>query len=113
MKRIILILAILAMALLLSACGGGSEAISLNFEGDDTFQFSPDSASVQAGEEVEVTFKNVGALDHTWTLVAQDLDLIHVRGLPAEPADKQVGQAIVIEVSRGELIRPRRPVPMD
>ena len=74
MKRIILILAILAMALLLSACGGGSEATTLNFEGEDTFQFSPDSASVQAGTEIEVTLDNAGALDQTWTLVAQNLD---------------------------------------
>jgi uncharacterized cupredoxin-like copper-binding protein len=74
MKRIILILAIFAMAHLLSACGGGSEAVSLTFEGEDIFQFSPDSASTQAGEEIEVTFQNVGALDHTWTLVAPNLD---------------------------------------
>lgn len=74
MKRIMLILAIFAMALLLSACGGGSEAVSLTFEGEDTFQFSPGSASVQSGEEVEITFNNIGALDHTWTLVAADLD---------------------------------------
>ena len=74
MKRISLNLAIFAMVLLTSACGGGSEVVSLTFEGEDTFQFSPDSATTQAGEEVEVTFNNVGALDHTWTLVAPNLD---------------------------------------
>lgn len=74
MKRLILIVAILAMALLLAACGGGSEAISLTFEAEDIFQFSPSSASTQAGEELEVTLNNIGALDHTWTLVEEGLD---------------------------------------
>lgn len=75
MKRLTLFLAILAMALLPAACGdGGAETVSLTFDGEDTFHFSPGSAAVQAGVDVEVTLNSVGALDHTWTLVEEGLD---------------------------------------
>lgn len=68
-----------AMALLLAACGGGDgESVALSFEGNDSFQFSPSSASVSAGDEVEVTLNNVGALDHSWVLVGGDADVATV-----------------------------------
>ncbi len=67
-----------AMALLLAACGGGSESVALSFEGSDTFAFTPSSASVSAGDEVEVTLNNVGALEHSWVLVADSADPLTV-----------------------------------
>lgn len=66
------------MALMLAACGGDDDnggSSSLSFEGLDTFQFNPSSASVAAGDEVEVTLNNVGALEHSWTLVGSDADV--------------------------------------
>ena len=75
MKRLLKVLAVFATALLLAACGGGgSEAVSLTFDGKDTFEFSPGSASTQAGVDVEVTLNSVGALNHTWALVEEGLD---------------------------------------
>jgi plastocyanin len=76
MKRLLIFVTILALALLLAACGGDDtpEASALTFEGTDELRFNPATASVPAGSEVTVTFNNVGALEHSWTLVANDTD---------------------------------------
>jgi uncharacterized cupredoxin-like copper-binding protein len=77
-KFTVLTIVLAAMALLLAACGGDDEnggSASLSFEGNDSFQFTPSSASVAAEDEVEVTFNNVGALEHSWTLVGNDADV--------------------------------------
>jgi uncharacterized cupredoxin-like copper-binding protein len=63
-----------AMALLLAACGGDDGPVALSFEGNDSFQFTPSSASVSAGDEVEVTLTNAGALEHSWVLVGEGTD---------------------------------------
>lgn len=67
-----------AMALLLAACGGDGGATALSFDGNDTFQFTPSSATAPAGGEVEVTLNNVGALEHSWTLVGSGVDVATV-----------------------------------
>lgn len=76
MKRLLMFVTILALALLLAACGGDDapEATALTFEGTDSLQFNPATASVPAGSEVTVTFNNSGALEHSWALVANDAD---------------------------------------
>jgi uncharacterized cupredoxin-like copper-binding protein len=81
MKRLMMFVTIVALALLLVACGGGDdepEAASLTFEGNDSLQFSPATASVPAGSEVTVTLNNTGALEHSWTLVGNDADVATV-----------------------------------
>jgi plastocyanin len=81
MKRLVMFVTILALALLLVACGGddnGGETASLSFEGTDSLQFNPATASVPAGSEVTVTFNNAGALEHSWTLVGSDADVATV-----------------------------------
>lgn len=75
MKRFFLHLALMGLALALVACGGGQpDSISLNFEGNDDLRFVPEGATVTDSSKVEVTLKNVSAIDHTWTLVASDTD---------------------------------------
>ena len=75
MKRLTLILALMAIAVLLAACGGGEpEATTLSFDGLEPFAFNPDAASANAGGQVEVTLNNVGALEHSWSLVSGDAD---------------------------------------
>jgi nitrite reductase (NO-forming) len=73
-KHRILILVLAAAVLLLAACGGDSGPTALSFEGNDTFQFNPSSATVSSGAEVEVTLTNVGALEHSWVLIGSDTD---------------------------------------
>jgi plastocyanin len=77
MKRLTLIATGLLLAVLLAACSGGAagpQAVNLTFDGNDAFQFIPDTAEVPAGSEVTVTFNNVGVLEHTWTLIPPGLD---------------------------------------
>lgn len=82
MKRLVMFVTILALALLLVACGGGDEngnaTASLTFEGNDSLQFNPATASVPAGADVTVTFNNTGALEHSWTLVTNNADVATV-----------------------------------
>jgi plastocyanin len=66
------------LLVMLAACGGGGDSTKLAFEGNDAFQFSPAAAEVKAGGQAEVTFKNVGVLQHTWVLVPDDVDLATV-----------------------------------
>lgn len=76
-KFTVLTLVLVAMAFLLAACGGGEEEsgpVALSFEGSDSFAFTPASASVSAGDEVEVTLTNTGALEHSWALIGSDAD---------------------------------------
>lgn len=91
-KKIVVLLAVLAMALLMAACGGGDgsgsettapEPVSLSFAGLDEFRYDPESASVPSGAQVTVNFTNEGALEHDWMLVADGTD---VNTLTAEDA---------------------------
>lgn len=90
-KKIVVLLAVMAMALLMVACGGSEgggettapEPVSLSFTGLDEFRYDPESASVQAGAPVTVNFTNAGALEHDWMLVAEGTD---VNALTAEDA---------------------------
>lgn len=89
-KKIIVLLAVLAMAFLMAACGGGGggetaapEPVTLAFTGLDTFKYDPASASVATGAPVTVNFTNGGVLEHDWMLVAEGTDL---NSLTAEDA---------------------------
>jgi nitrite reductase (NO-forming) len=59
------------------ACGGDSapEEVDLAFEGLDTLRFVPDSASVPANTQINVTLTNAGSLEHDWVLVSPGIDL--------------------------------------
>ena len=65
---------------LLAACGGNivrandTAPVRLIVEGADTFQFTPDKASIPAESEVALTFKNVGNLDHNLIIAAGEMD---------------------------------------
>jgi uncharacterized cupredoxin-like copper-binding protein len=75
-----LIFLLACAAFLLAACGGNiveakdTAPVRLTIEGADTFQFTPDKASIPAESEVALTFKNVGNLDHNFIIAAGEID---------------------------------------
>ena len=88
-KRLLLLMSLTILALLLAACSGGGAdgGISGDAYGDaysaaasagpksfevsvkDEFTFQPNALTVQAGEEVEVTFKNTGSVNHAFVIL--------------------------------------------
>ena len=72
MRKLLVVLTAVTLTLLLAACGGPGE-VSLEFEGNDMFQFTPATAVVPAGSQVTVTFNNVGVLEHNWVLIPNDV----------------------------------------
>jgi plastocyanin len=82
MKRLLFVLLLLVAAALLAACGGeeasGPEPFAITITGDDAFVYDPASFSVETGAEVNLTFKNIGGLDHNWIVVTEDTDVLTV-----------------------------------
>lgn len=84
MKRMWLVLLIFVAAASLVACGGGGEEASepepfaITITGDDAFVYDPNEFSVATGTEVNLTFKNIGGLDHNWMLVTENTDVLTV-----------------------------------
>jgi uncharacterized cupredoxin-like copper-binding protein len=80
LRKIVVLLAVLAVCGLLAACGGGGgdaapEPVTLSFSGLDEFRYDPESASAPTGAQVTVNFSNAGALEHDWMLVAEGTDV--------------------------------------
>lgn len=88
MKKIRLLVLLSALALALVACGSDdtTEGTSGTDEGSNEdvaaisveafdFGFEPSSLSVDAGEEVEVTFTNTGDAPHTFTSEELEVDI--------------------------------------
>ncbi|MEW5987131.1 MAG: plastocyanin/azurin family copper-binding protein [Chloroflexota bacterium] len=95
MKRLANLFSLFILAVWLAACGGGPEPAALSFDGEDTFKFTPASATVAAGAEVTVTLNNKGALAHSWTLLAAGVD-------PTTATDANaIGGATTGEVAAG------------
>lgn len=82
MKRVLFVLLLIIAAALLAACGGeeasGPEPFAITITGDDAFVYDPASFSVETGAEVNLTFKNIGGLDHNWIVVTADTDVLTV-----------------------------------
>lgn len=88
MKKIRLLVLLSALALVLVACGsedatdgtsgtddGSNEDVAaISVEAFD-FGFEPNSISLDAGEEVELTFTNTGGAPHTFTSEELDVDI--------------------------------------
>jgi uncharacterized cupredoxin-like copper-binding protein len=60
--RVVLVIA-MALIVLLAACGGQEEPQVLTVRMSE-FAFSPDSITIEAGREVQLTLVNDGALEH-------------------------------------------------
>lgn len=64
-----LMVGVLAGALILSACGGASgPSTSIKVDFTD-FKFTPDQWTVPAGQEITITVKNDGAVEHEFVIM--------------------------------------------
>lgn len=59
---------VLALVLLLSACGSGAKNATLSVDMNE-FTFKPNAFSVPAGRLVTLNLKNSGTLEHNWVLL--------------------------------------------
>ena len=83
MKKIVVAILGLVLALSLAACGGGdapaaSESTStgpteLTFIGTD-IAYDKTEATANANQPIKVTFRNEGALEHNWLILGTDTE---------------------------------------
>lgn len=66
------------LVLLLAACGNDDNTVHLTVVGADSFQFTPDVTSVPASVKVNLTFENVGDLEHNFIITKDGTDLSNV-----------------------------------
>jgi uncharacterized cupredoxin-like copper-binding protein len=81
MKKLIVFFSMMLIGIALVACGGGETApqtVTMTVEGTDALQFSPTTLSVPAGAKVDLTFKNVGGVDHNFMVVPGNADPLTV-----------------------------------
>jgi plastocyanin len=80
-RRTILLLAVVALAALaLAACGGGASsgggATALNVTVSATeFKYDPATINATAGQTINLTFKNVGSVQHTFVFATSNVKL--------------------------------------
>ena len=106
MKRITILLVFAVVVLALSACGGTSESrasapelIRISVKANDSFEFDPGTITVPAGANVTISLENEGALEHSWTLVSNEID-------PVEATDADaINEAASGNVAGGETAR--------
>ena len=67
MKKTLFVLAAL-FALVLSACGGGGPANKIDVAMSD-FQFTPNTFTITAGEEITLNAQNTGAVEHEFVIM--------------------------------------------
>lgn len=68
-KSMLLLTVVIALSLVLTACGGGS-APSTNLKVEFTdFAFNPNKFVVPAGQEITLTAKNAGAVEHEFVIM--------------------------------------------
>lgn len=74
--------ALVIVALTLAGCGGGGAAQSGSNEftilGNDNFRFEPAIVTVKAGQQIKLTFKNAGTVEHSFAILKPGTDLNHM-----------------------------------
>lgn len=70
---------IASVALALTACSGeGSTSNAFTVKTDDSFQYSPSTLTVKAGQEVQLTFENNASVEHSFNILKLGEELEHV-----------------------------------
>lgn len=78
-KRFMLIVATLLAVLALAACGGGAPApLDVTIKGSD-IKFETTTITAKVGQTVNVTFENVGALEHSFIIADFNVKLEKVQ----------------------------------
>ncbi len=77
--KTLFIFALLSLtALLLAACGGSEQPQGaqndFTVKVKDDFKFDPETLTVKAGEEINVTFENTSALAHSFAILRPGVD---------------------------------------
>jgi len=72
-KNITLVLVLLGLSLVLSACGGSSASTSIDVTMTD-FHFEPMDFTVPAGQEITLNATNEGAVEHEFVIFKLGLD---------------------------------------
>jgi uncharacterized cupredoxin-like copper-binding protein len=70
MKKLVTLIVFLSIALVITACGGGGSAASstINVTMSD-FQFTPDSFTIPAGQQITINAKNSGSVVHNFVIM--------------------------------------------
>lgn len=79
-RTLVSLLAIAALAL--SACGNGDEASTELSVTTTEFQFSPQTWTVPAGEEISIDITNNGTVVHEWVLLKPGVTITSEDDLP-------------------------------
>ena len=99
LKPILSLVALLVVVPFLSACGGGSSAGSgpaeLTVTSTDDFKFEPAVLTVKTGTEVTLTFKNGGAVEHSFKLLKPDAELEHVL---EETEEEHIDEELLVDI---------------
>ena len=96
-KNVFLSLILLSVNLLVGCSPGGPEKISVT---TTEFMFDPMSWTVPAGEQVELTLKNEGVLDHEWVILKKGMQV-------TLPFDEDDEEKYIGKWKQG-AVRPRR-----
>jgi len=69
MKKLVVYIAVLSIAVMLAGCGGGGgAATSINVTMTD-FQFTPDTFTVTAGKDISIQAINTGSVVHNFVIM--------------------------------------------
>ena len=72
-KYLILVLVLLGLSLVLSACGGGGPSTTIDVTMTD-FHFEPTQFTIPAGQEITINATNNGAVEHEFVIFKYGLD---------------------------------------
>ena len=97
--------ALIALAIVLSACGGGDADPSPRVVNASDFEF--DVVAVAAGQEVTVQLRNSGNVEHNWTLLAAGVSV----ATSAEVVDSDVLATVTADPSQSVSTRFTAPAP--
>lgn len=102
-KPIFVLFTMLVAVTFLAGCAGGSAKESgtaeLTITSTDDFKFEPDELTVNAGQEVVLTFKNGGAVEHSFNLLKADAELDHVL---EETDEEHIHEELLLDIHEVE-----------